>query len=112
MSGKPVVRLEAARQDEREAIRYYASEAGLDVALGFRDALREAYRAIGDRPGAGSLRYADLVGAPNLRSRRLSRFPFLIFYAEEEARISVWRILHAQRDIGRLLTESEAEGPA
>ena len=109
MSSKRVIRLESARLDEREAIRYYAREAGLDVALRFREALRDAYRAIGDRPAAGSTRYADLAGIRGLRSRGLNRFPFLLFYLEYEDRLDVWRILHAQRDIGKLLAEAEDE---
>ncbi len=107
MSGKPVIRLDSARDDERQAIQYYAREAGLDVALRFRDALRDAYRAIGDMPGAGSSHYGNIVGIVGLRSRRLNRFPFLLFYAEREGRIEVWRILHGQRDIGRLLAQGE-----
>jgi toxin ParE1/3/4 len=109
VSGKPVIRLESARRDERQAIQYYAREAGLDVALRFREALREAYQAIGERPAAGSSRYADLVGIRGLRSRKLNRFPFLLFYAQGQDRIAVWRILHAQRDIGALLAEAEDE---
>jgi toxin ParE1/3/4 len=107
VSGKPVLRLESARRDEREAIRYYAAEAGLDVALRFREALRHAYRAIEERPAAGSPRYADIVGLEGLRSRKLGRFPFLLFYIERINQIEVWRILHAQRDVGKALAQAE-----
>lgn len=99
MSAKHLIRLEAARQDERQAVIHYAREAELDVAHGFRQALRDAYGAIGAYPGAGSPRYADLLGIEGLRSRSLVRFPFLIFYVEQADRIDVWRVLHARRDI-------------
>ena len=105
MSAKAAVRLEAARQDERQAVIYYAREAGLEVALGFRQALREAYRAIADHPGTGSPRYAELVGIRGLRGRSLNRFPFLVFYIDREDHIEVWRVLHAQRDIPATLVE-------
>lgn len=75
------------------------------------EALRDAYRAIADRPATGSLRYAGLLGVRGLRSRKLSRFPFLIFYTEQKGQIEVSRVLHAQRDIGALLSEKD-EGQA
>jgi toxin ParE1/3/4 len=112
VSAKRVIRRRSARQDEREAVQYYAREADLEVALRFSEALRDAYRAISDRPAAGSLRYADLVGIRGLRSRRLSRFPFLVFYAERDGKLEVWRILHAQRDMGALLVDQRDDDKA
>lgn len=99
MSAKPVIRSESARKDEREAVAYYAREAGLDVALRFIDALRDAYGKIADRPGAGSPRFASRLGLPGLRHRTIRRFHYLIFYMEGVDRILVWRVLHAQSDI-------------
>ncbi len=107
MSAKPVIRLAAARQDERDAVIYYAREAGLDVALRFVAALGGAYQAIRDQPGLGSPRYSNLLGIHGLRSRRLSRFPYLVFYVERDEGIDVWRVLHAQRDIPASLGDAE-----
>jgi toxin ParE1/3/4 len=107
VSAKPFVRLQTARQDELDAVAYYAREAGLDVALRVTDALRETYRKIADRPGTGSPRYADLLRIEGLRSRKLGGFPYLVFYIERGDCIEVWRVLHAQRDIPAWLAEAD-----
>lgn len=91
------------QRDVEGAIDYYADEAGADVALKFVDALKDAYRAIGVRPATGSPRYGHELEVPGLRSRRIGRFPFLIFYMERDDHIDVWRVLHAQRDIASWL---------
>ena len=107
MSAKRIIRSEAARGDERDAVAYYAREAGLDVSLRFVDALNDGYRTIGDRPGIGSPRLGNQLKLPGLRSRKLARFPFLIFYVERPAHIDVWRVLHAKRDIPATLQDSD-----
>ena len=106
MSAKPLIRLEAARRDELDAVAYYAQEAGLDMAMRFADAMRACYEAIADRPGTGS-RFGELLGIEGLRVRKLGRFPFLAFYLEYEGHIAVWRVLHAQRDIPATLDENQ-----
>ena len=105
MKAKRVIRLESARQDEREAADYYVREAGLAVALRFTEALRDAYRSIGEHPGSGSPRYGGLLGIRGLRTRKLSRFPFLIFYVERTGHVDVWRVVNAHRDIPASLRE-------
>jgi toxin ParE1/3/4 len=62
-----------------------------DVALGFIEALQSAYRAIADRPGLGSPRYAQELALPGLRSREVKGFPYLVFSIERADRIDVWR---------------------
>lgn len=99
MTPKPVVPREQARADIRAAVHYYADEAGEDTALGFIDALRNAYRLISSRPATGSPLYGHELNLPGLRHRRLKRYPFLVFYIEGDDHIDVWRVLHAQRDI-------------
>lgn len=99
MSVKPIIPREQARQDVEHAVDYYAREAGRDVALGFIDALANAYRAISSRPATGSPRYAHELDLPGLRARKLTRFPYLVFYLERDDHIDVWRVLHAKRDI-------------
>ena len=96
---KRIVPRKAAERDIDEVADYYADEADEDLAHDFVEAVREAYRAIGEHPGAGSPRYAELLGTEGLRNRKLHRFPYLIFYIERADHIDVWRILHAQRDI-------------
>lgn len=103
---KRIVPREAAERDVDEVADYYSDEADDDVAHAFVEAVREAYRLIGDRPGIGSPRYGDLLGVEGLRSRRLRRYPYLVFYVEREDHIDVWRVVHAQRDIPASLKES------
>jgi toxin ParE1/3/4 len=105
---KPIVPRVSAERDIDEAADYYTDEAGEDVARGFVEAVQAAYRAIGEHPGTGSPRYADLLGIPGLRTRKLGRFPFLVFYIEHEDHIDVWRVLHARRDIPASLGEASS----
>ena len=101
-----IVPREAAERDIDEIADYYSDEAGEDIARGFAEAVREAYRAIGDHPGTGSPRYGHLLGVEGLRSRKLRRFPYLVFYLERADHIDVWRVLHAQRDIPASLADA------
>ncbi|MEJ5979490.1 type II toxin-antitoxin system RelE/ParE family toxin [Novosphingobium sp. PS1R-30] len=105
MTGKPVVPRELASRDVEEAIDHYGDEAGEGLALRFIDALSEAYRAIGSRPGTGSPRYAHELDLPGLRSRKMRRFPYLVFYLERDDHIDVWRVLLAPRDIPAWMAE-------
>ncbi len=107
MSRKPVRPRALARRDVEAVIDHYIREAGPEIALGFVDALQRAYGLIAERPAAGSPRYAHELALPGLRSRRLIRFPYLVFYIEREDHIDVWRVLHAQRDIPAWMQEPE-----
>ena len=107
MSAKLVVPRALARSDVEEAIDYYRDEAGEDVALRFIEALSHAYKMIAARPGSGSAHYGYELDLPGLRTRKLVRFPYLIFYMEQPGHIDVWRILHAQRDIPRSMSQAD-----
>ncbi|MFL6846730.1 MAG: type II toxin-antitoxin system RelE/ParE family toxin [Allosphingosinicella sp.] len=96
---KPLVPRIAAERDIDEIADHYASEAGEDVAHAFAEALQAAYRAISERPRTGSPRFSHQYHLPGLRSRRLGRFPYFVFYIERDDHIDVWRIVHAHRDI-------------
>lgn len=106
MTAKPVVPREKAQRDIEEAIDHYVREAGVEVALGFVDALEQTYVRISAHPASGSPRYAYELGIAELRSTRIRRFPHLIFYVELPGKIDVWRILHGKRDIPAWLLES------
>lgn len=99
MSGKPVVLRERARRDIDEAVGHYLAEAGPSVALDFVDAMEKAHTEIGGQPGTGSPRYEHELDIPGLRFRTAGKFPYLIFYVENEDQVDVWRILHGARDI-------------
>lgn len=106
MTPRPVIPRELARRDIEDAINHYAAEAGESVALGFVDALEAAFRAIVQRPAAGSPRIGFELNLPGLRSRPLRRFPYRVFYVEHDDRIDVWRVLHERRDIPAFLREA------
>lgn len=106
MSRKRVVPRELARRDVEAAIDFYISEAGPDIALGFIDALQSAYRAIAERPSAGSPCYAHELAIPGLRSRALKNYPYLVFCAERDDHIDIWRVLHSRRDIPTRMREA------
>lgn len=99
MSAKPLRFRQVARRDVDNAIEYYVGEAGDAVALRFIDALEHAYRRIRARPSAGSPRFGQVLDISGLRSIRLRRFPYLIFYLDHGSQIEIWRVLHAARDI-------------
>ena len=105
MSRKPVLPRALARRDVDDAVDHYLHAAGVEIALGFIEALESAYRAIADHPAAGSPRHAHELALPGLRSRGLERYPYLVFYVERDDHIDVWRVLHAQRDIPAWMQE-------
>jgi toxin ParE1/3/4 len=67
--------------------------------LGFVDALERAYKQISRHPASGSARYAHELDLPGLRSWQLQRYPYLVFYVEQDSQIDVWRVLHQMRDL-------------
>ena len=106
MKAKPVIPREQANRDVDEAVAYYLSAAGEAVALGFIDALEQAYSHNGRHPVTGSLRYAHELNLPSLRSWPLKRYPYMVFYVERDDHIDVWRVLHGLRDIPAWLREA------
>ena len=49
------------------------------------------------------------LNLPGLRSQKLKRYPYLVFFMAREDHVDVWRILHAQRDIPSWLQDSEED---
>ncbi len=107
MKARPVVPREQARKDVEQAIAYDVAEDAEATALGFIDALEQAYAHIGRHPATGSPRYAHELNLPGLRSWPLKRYPFLIFYVERTDCVDVWRVLQSQRDIPTRMRVSE-----
>lgn len=56
MKAKAVVPREQANRDVDDAIAHYLGERAAQAALGFIDALEQAYAHIGRHPGTGSPR--------------------------------------------------------
>lgn len=106
MKAKPVVPRSVANRDVEAAVDYYISQHAHDAALGFIDALEQAYAHIARHPATGSPRYAHALNLPGLRSWPLTGYPYLVFFMEQADHIDVWRVLHSQRDIPAWLTSS------
>ncbi|WP_137894540.1 type II toxin-antitoxin system RelE/ParE family toxin [Ramlibacter sp. 2FC] len=107
MKAKPVIPRERASRDVDEALAYYLGEGSEQAALGFIDALADAYAHIGRHPATGSPRHAHELNLPGLRSWPLTRYPYLVFYVERADHIDVWRVLHGQRDIPAWMREPD-----
>ncbi|MCM2339673.1 type II toxin-antitoxin system RelE/ParE family toxin [Rhodoferax sp.] len=99
MKAKSIGPRSEANRDVDDAIDHYLSESAERAALGFVDALEQAYAHIARHPATGSPRYAHALNIPGLRSRSLNRYPYLVFFIECEDSIDVWRVLRGQRDI-------------
>jgi len=96
---KPVIPRVLANRDIDEAIKHYLDQDAEAAALGFIDALEQAYAHVGRHAATGSPRYAHELNLPGLRFWPLTRYPHLVFYIEMDDHIDVWRVLHGERDI-------------
>jgi toxin ParE1/3/4 len=103
---KPVVPRTRAVADVEEAVAWYLGERSRAAALAFIASLERAYRQLGRHPAIGSLRHAEELGLPGLRSWPLARHPYLVFYLERASHVDVWRVLHAHRDLPAWMTGS------
>jgi toxin ParE1/3/4 len=107
MKAKPVIPRVLAKQDVDEGIRYYVNEEVELAALGFIEALEQAYAHIARHPATGSPRYVHELDLPGLRSWALKRYPHIVFYVERDDHIDVWRVLHGMRDIPAWLRDGD-----
>jgi toxin ParE1/3/4 len=96
---KRVIPREVAIRDVDEAVAYYLKDGADQAALGLIDSLEDAYALIGRYPRIGGSRYAHELDIPGLRCWPLPRFPYVIFYIDQDDHIDVWRVLHSRRDI-------------
>ncbi len=76
---KPVIPRKLANQDIEEAVAYYLTDSAEKAALGFINALENAYAHIGRYPATGSLRYSHELNLPGLPFWPLDRYPQLVF---------------------------------
>ena len=108
MKSNPVIPRELANRDVDAAVDHYLSDGADQAALGFIEALEQAYAHIGRHPASGSPRYAHDLNLPGLRFWPLPRYPHLVFYIDRTDHIEVWRVLHGQRDIPAWMHEPNA----
>lgn len=106
MSPKRIVPRDEAVGDIDAAVDRYLSEAGEAAALGFVDAMEQAFRHVASYPASASPRYAHELDVPGLRFWPLKRYPYMVFFVERDDHIDVWRVLHAERDIPSSMRES------
>jgi toxin ParE1/3/4 len=111
MKVKPIIPRSEANRDVVEAIDHYLSGSAEQAALGFIEALEQAYAHIARNPATGSPRYAHALNIPGLRSWSLNHYPHMVFFIEYADHIDVWRVLHGLRDIPAWLgSDSDPDG--
>ncbi len=102
----PVFPRAQARRDIEAAIAYYLAEGSERAALGFVDAVEQAFAHIGRHPATSSSRYAHELNLPGLCCWPLKGYPYLALHVERDDPVDVWRILHGQRDIPAWMQEN------
>ena len=92
---KPVILRKLAEADVDAALAYHLTEAGANTALAFVEQLEQANHRISHDSAMHSPRWGTEHNFPGLRSLRVSKFPYVIFYIEQADHIDVWRVLQA-----------------
>jgi toxin ParE1/3/4 len=93
----------AAEADLVERTKYYAVQAGNDVAGRFFDSAIAALQALERMPDVGSTRLGELCGIAGLRVRRVEGFPCGWFYFDRADHLDVVRLLADAQDIAAIL---------
>ena len=92
-----------ASQDIDKLFEYLAQNDS-EVALGFFDATRQTIAKLATMPGKGSLFEVDNARLIGLRKWAVKGFEkHLIFYLYDEELLTVIRIIHASRDLPKIL---------
>ncbi|WP_082099326.1 type II toxin-antitoxin system RelE/ParE family toxin [Demequina maris] len=105
MSGGRPVTTHRADEDIATAIAHYVTVAGVEVALGFIDALESSIAVLADNPSIGSTRFAIVTAIPDLRGLTLPRFPYVILYTADADVLRIHRVLHTARDLPEELAD-------
>ena len=100
---------QVARDDAIRQFRYYLVERDLpEVAIRFRDAVRDTIEFLRQRPLVGARYRLGHSKFHNLRSWPVAGFEAIrIFYLADDNALHVVRVLHGKRDLKRFL---EREG--
>ena len=98
-----------AEADLVERSRYYAAEAGDEIAERFFDAALAALRSVERMPGTGTPRVGELCDIPGLRMRRISGFPCGWYYFVRPDHLDVVRLLADTQDLGAILDDLDNE---
>lgn len=97
---KPLLAIRSAKAqaDVEDALAYCLLEAP-HMASRFLDSLEKAVAHVQRSPGTGSPRYAIELDMPGLRFWSLNKFPYALFYLEQDDQLLVLRLVHMSRDI-------------
>jgi toxin ParE1/3/4 len=102
--------LPAADRDLDDQAGYLAAEASLETALRFYDAASVTFGKIASMPGIGEQWPSANPRLAGLRVWRVEGFEkYLIFYRAADNDIEIIRIIHAARDIDRVLQSGHLE---
>jgi toxin ParE1/3/4 len=90
---KPARLTPAAKQDRRDEVLYYRTEAGARVAKKLVDAMKKALHALEQQPGMGSPAVGQELDIDGLRAWRLEGFPLSLWYFERADHVLVVRLV-------------------
>jgi toxin ParE1/3/4 len=94
----------AARRDFTIHYVYLAENAGLDVAIRFRQAVEAAYTQLAKMPGIGAPARVRQRKHARIRIWRIREFEeYLIAYKPRRGGVAIERIIHAKHDYRRIL---------
>jgi toxin ParE1/3/4 len=96
-----------AVEDEEEIVHYYEQTSSEQAALGFINALDQAFSQLSRYPHMGSPRPEYDLELDGIRSWPLKKFPHLIYYKIKTDHIELWRILQPKRDIVQTMLPSQ-----
>lgn len=107
-----VYRRDGARRDLVDTYRFYAREAGMNVANRFLADAEATFTRLATMPGIGARFEASNLAFGELRFVPLpSRFKkFIVFYRAVADGIEIARVLHGARDIASILAEEFGVG--
>jgi len=103
---KPAYLRPKAKDDRKNEVRYYRSQAGPAIAEELVRASRLALQQIEQAPGIGSPRLGHLAEIFDLRSWRIADFPLIWFYFERDDHLDVVRLLGKRQDMLTILGEA------
>ncbi len=93
-----------ARQDLDDQALYIARNSSLEVAHRFLDSAYETFSLLASRPEIGwqpRLKHTKLAGLRIFRATGFKRI--LIFYRPAPDRVEILRVVHASKDLRRLI---------
>jgi toxin ParE1/3/4 len=108
MRAKRVIPRLVAENDLDQAFNYYLENAGAKVAEDFAVDFARTARLISEFPALGSPKHSFDTGLEKIRFWSMKKFPYLIFYSEEENHIDVWRVLHSHMNISEHLSDPDS----